>query len=133
MLGEEDREALADGWTVWDDADDRVVLAYRPDVFDGDGFDAACLPTLYVTRGRRSRRPGGTRTLPPDAPWVATLFLEPEVSAPPREFDSPEAAVRGALALATEFARGDVDYRSLYQVPRPDYVERLDELTGREP
>ena len=133
MLGEADRESLADGWRVWSDAEDRLVLAYRPDVFDGDGFDAACLPTLYVTRGRRSRRPGGTRNLPPDAPWVATLFLEPEVSAPPREFDSPEAAVEGAMELAAEFARGGVDYRSLYQGPRPDYFERLDELTGRSP
>lgn len=133
MIGEADREALADGWRVWNDDDDRLVLAYRPAVFDGAEFDAACLPTLYVTRGRRSRRPGGTRSLPPDAPWVVTLFLEPEVSAPPREFDSPDAAVRGALALAEEFARGGVDYRSLYQVPRPDYFDRLDELTGRDP
>ncbi|PSQ10718.1 hypothetical protein BRC93_08455 [Halobacteriales archaeon QS_5_70_15] len=131
MLGDEDRDALADGWRVWNDAEDRLVLAYRPDVFDGAGFDAACLPTLYVTRGRRSRRPGGTRTLPPDAPWVVTLFLEPDVSDRPREFDSPDAAVEGALEFAAEFARGDVDYRSLYQVPRPDYFERLDELTGR--
>jgi hypothetical protein len=132
MLGEADRESLADGWRVWSDAEDRLVLAYRPDVFDGVGFDAACLPTLYVTRGRRSRRPGGTRNLPPDAPWVVTLFLEPEVSGPSREFDSPEAAVEGAMELAAEFARGEVDYRSLYQVPRPDYFDRLDELTGRE-
>ena len=131
MLGEADRERLAGGWRVWSDAEDRLVLAYRPDVFDGTGFDAACLPTLYVTRGRRSRRPGGSRTLPPDAPWVVTLFLEPDVSAPAREFDSPEAAVDGALEFAAEFARGDVDYRSLYQVPRPDYFDRLDELTGR--
>ena len=132
MLGETDRGELADGWRVWSDADDRLVLAYRPDVFDGEGFDAACLPTLYVTRGHRSRRPGGTRNLPPDAPWVVTLFLEPEVSTPSREFDSPGTAVEGALDLAAEFARGEVDYRSLYQVPRPDYFERLDELTGRE-
>ena len=132
MLADEDREALADGWRVWSDAEDRLVLAYRPDVFDGTEFDAACMPTLYVTRGRRSRRPGGTRNLPPDAPWVVTLFLEPEVSATPREFDTPADAVEGALALAAEFARGDVDYRSLYQVPRPDYFERLDGLTGRE-
>ena len=131
MLGEADREALADGWRVWNDADDRLVLAYRPDVFDGGAFDAACLPTLYVTRGRRSRRPGGGRNLPPDAPWVVTLFLEPEVSAPAREFDSPDAAVEGALAFAAEFDRGEVDYRSFYQVPRPDYLDRLDELTGR--
>jgi hypothetical protein len=61
-----------------------------------------------------------------------TLFLEPEVSVPPREFDSPAAAVEAALDLAAEFARGEVDYRSLYQVPRPDYFARLDELTGRE-
>lgn len=132
MLAEEDRETLAEGWRVWSDAEDRLVLAYRPDVFDGEGFAPACLPTLYVTRGRRSRRPGGTRNLPPDAPWVVTLFLEPDVSTAPREFDTPDAAVERALAIAAEFARGDVDYRSLYQVPRPDYFERLDGLTGRE-
>lgn len=132
MLRDGDREALADGWRVWNDGDDRLILAYRPDVFDGAEFDAACLPTLYVTRGRRSRRPGGTRDPPPGAPWVVTLFLEPEVSAPPHEFDSPAEAVEDALAFAAEFARGDVDYRSLYQVPRPDYFGRLDELTGRD-
>jgi len=132
MIGEADRGALADGWRVWNEAENRLILAYRPDVFDGSGFEAACLPTLYVTRGRRSRRPGGTRNLHPDVPWVVTLFLEPEVSTAPREFDTPEAAVEGALALAEEFARGEVDYRSLYQVSRPDYVDRLDELTGRE-
>jgi hypothetical protein len=68
MLGEADRGELADGWRVWSDSENRLILAYRPDVFDGAGFDAACLPTLYVTRGRRSRRPSGSRNPPPDAP-----------------------------------------------------------------
>lgn len=117
------------GWEVWSDEPSRWVLAYRPDVFDGDAFPAACMPTIYVTKGRRGRRPG--RPDPPDdAPWHVTLYMEPEVTGPVRQFDSRERARDGALDLAATFADGAVDYRSLYQVPRPDYLDRLDELTG---
>ncbi|MFT4923284.1 MAG: hypothetical protein ACI8XM_002510, partial [Haloarculaceae archaeon] len=41
-------------------------------------------------------------------------------------------AVAGATDLAQRFADGDVDYRGLYQVPRPEYFEKLDELTDSE-
>ena len=126
-----DETALGDGWRVWNAEDDRIVLAYRPDVFDGGEFPAPCLPTLYVTRGRRTRRPEGTRSLPPDAPWMVTLYLEPEVSREPDAHDSHEGALEGAETLTQRFAAGDVDYRSLYQVPRERYLETLDELTGR--
>jgi hypothetical protein len=60
-----------------------------------------------------------------------TLYLEPEVEGTTAEYDDRAAATGGAVDLARRFARGDVDYRSLYQVPRPDYLDRLDELTGR--
>ena len=126
-----DETVLGDGWRVWNAEDDRIVLAYRPDVFDGGEFPAPCLPTLYVTRGRRTRRPEGTRSLPPDAPWMVTLYLEPEVSREPDAHDGFAAARSAAEALTRRFAAGDVDYRSLYQVPRERYLETLDELTGR--
>jgi hypothetical protein len=128
MLDEAD---LGEGWTVWNAEDDRVILAYRPDVFNGEEFPAPCLPTVYVTRGRRTRRPEGNRNLPPDAPWMVTLFLEPEVNRDPDAYDTPREAVEGAAALTRRFADGDVDYRGLYQVPREAYFEKLDELTGR--
>ena len=126
-----DETALGDGWRVWNAEDDRIVLTYRPDVFDGGEFPAPCLPTLYVTRGRRTRRPEGNRNLPPDAPWMVTLYLEPEVSREPDAHDGFAAARSAAEALTRRFAAGDVDYRSLYQVPRERYLETLDELTGR--
>lgn len=125
-----DEDALGDGWTVWNAEDDRVTLAYRPDVFDGDEFPAPCLPTIYVTRGRRTRRPGGNRNPPPDAPWTVTLFLEPEVERDPDTYDSFGDALDAAGELTRRFADGEVDYRALYQVPRENYFAKLDELTG---
>jgi hypothetical protein len=127
-----DEGALGDGWRVWNAEDDRVILAYRPDVFDGAEFPAPCLPTLYVTRGRRNRRPEGNRNLPPDAPWMVTLFLEPEVNRPPDAYDSLSAALAAAEELTRRFAAGEVEYRDLYQVPRDRYLAELDALIGRE-
>jgi hypothetical protein len=127
-----DDAALGEGWTVWNAEDDRVIVAYRPDVFDGGEFPAPCLPTIYVTRGRRNRRPEGNRNLPPDAPWMVTLYLEPDVNADPESYETPAAAAEAAADLSERFADGDVDYRGLYQVPRESYFEKLDELTGRD-
>jgi hypothetical protein len=124
--------ALATGWRVWNAEAARVVLAYRPDVFDGDAFPAPCMPTIYVTRGRPNRRPEGNRNLPPDAPWMVTLYLEPDVERPPDAYESREAALDGAETLTERFAAGAVDYRSLYQLPRDRYLAELDELTDRD-
>lgn len=123
---------LPEGWTVWNaDPDGRTILAYRPDVFDSEAFPAACLPTLYLTRGRRnSRRPGPERE--PATDWFVTLYFEPEVTYPEQRYDSREAAETGARDLAAAFADGEIDYRDQYQVPREEYFEKLDELTGRE-
>ena len=121
-------EGLHDDWVVWSDQREKMVLAYRPDVFDGDAFPAPCLPTIYVTKGRRRRHPGD-QTRPED-PWHVTLFLEPEVDRSADQYDRREDATAAAVDLAAEFARGDVDYRGLYQVPREAYFEKLDELTG---
>jgi hypothetical protein len=123
-------EGLADGWVVWSDERERAVLAYRPDVFDSDAFPAPCMPTIYLTKGRRRRHPGDQTR--PDDPWYVTLYLEPEVDRSADEYDDRAAAEAGAVALADRFAAGRVDYRALYQVPREDYFRKLDDLTGRE-
>ncbi len=125
------REGLPDGWQVWSGEATKLVLAYRPDVFDSSDLPAACMPTIYVTKGKRSRRPGRDDPDPDDA-WYVTLYLEPEVDAGTDEHDSREAAEQAAVDLAARFDAGEVAYRSLYQVPRPDYFDRLDEVTGRE-
>jgi hypothetical protein len=120
---------LPEGWTVWNEADSDVVLAFRPDVFDGADYPAPCLPTIYLTRGQRGRRPGPEQARP-DADWYVTLYLEPSVSTDADTYADREAAVDAAVALATAFAAGEVPVRDLYQVPRPDYLDALDRVTG---
>lgn len=127
-----DFDALSTGWTVWNESEKRCVLVYRPDVFDAQEFPAPCLPTLSLTHGRRSRRPGSERNPDSDDPWYVTLFFEPEVERDPERFETREEAVAGALDLAKRFADGEIEYRELYQVPREAYFDKLDELTGRE-
>ncbi|SIR83203.1 DUF5820 family protein [Natronorubrum thiooxidans] len=128
------REALVDGWEIWSHGDDgRLVLAYRPDVFNGDDFPAACLPTLYVTHGKRTRRPGTNPTSrADDTDWYVTLYLEPDVIAANERFPTRNDAVARALERARAFDDGEIDYRGCYQVPRETYFDRLDALTGSE-
>jgi hypothetical protein len=122
-------KGLTDGWEVWSVESTKAVLAFRPDVFDSQEFPPECLPTIYVTKGQRGRRPG--RNVPdPEDPWYVTLYLEPDVNCDQAKYESESEAVSAAERLADEFARGDIEYRALYQVPRPDYFEKLDELTG---
>lgn len=116
-------------WEIWSDEATKVVLAYRPDVFNTADFPAPCMPTLYLTKGKRGRRPGRDRPAADD-PWYVTLYLEPEVNREQEPFDSRDDAVAGAVTVARDFAEGNIDYRDLYQVPRPEYFEKLDELTG---
>ncbi|RNJ26300.1 DUF5820 family protein [Halosegnis longus] len=123
---------LPDGWDRWNDGETKLVWAYRPDVFNGSSFPAACLPTIYITQGKRTRRPGAERDPSPDTPWYVTLYLEPEVARDDETFPSRDSALAGARDLAARFTEGDVDYRRLYQVPRETYFAKLDELTGRD-
>ena len=122
-----DADALPAGWQVWNEEPTKLILAYRPDVFDGDEFPAECLPTIYLTRGKRSRRPGAQRV--GDA-WHVTLYLEPDVDDGGTAFDGRDAAIDAATERAAAFAAGEIDYRGLYQVPRETYFAKLDELTG---
>lgn len=120
-----DETTLPAGWQCWhEERDGRIILAYRPDVFDSEAFPAPCLPTIYLTSGTPRRRPRGTTT---DA-WQVTLFLEPEIEAVSEQYTDRTAAIDGAITHAERFADGDISYRELYQVPRADYFERLDEL-----
>ena len=119
------------GWTVWnEEPGSRLVLAFRPDVFDADAFPAACLPTIVVAPGR------GPDQLPErrarsDA-WYRACYLEPAVRIQTADgtYDSWEAAVDGAHRLAEAFLAGEVDYRAAYQQPREAYLAKLDELVG---
>lgn len=122
---------LPPGWTVWnEDPDGRVVLVYRPDVFSGDTFPPECLPTLSVSPRPpdRRRRRAGTGS----EKWHVTLHLEPEVRVRECDATRPDraAALSAAVETAQAFARGDIDPRSAYQVPREAYLEKLASLTG---
>ena len=123
-------DTLPEGWTVWnEEPEGRVILAYRPDVFDADAFPAECLPTIYVTNGSRNARPGAGQLQTDE--WHATLFAEPEIELTTEQRDSRDAAIEAAVATAERFAAGEVDYRGAYQVPREAYFAELDELTDR--
>lgn len=120
---------LPSGWRVWnEEPEGRIILAYRPDVFDSEAFPAACLPTIYVTNGSPQRRPGAG-SVDTDY-WQVKLFLEPEIEATTRRYDDRQTAINGAVDTAQRFAEGRVDYRACYQVPRESYFDKLDELVG---
>lgn len=124
---------LPESWVVWnDEPEGKSILVYRPDVFDTDAFPAACLPTIHVT-SESPNRPRGERT-PGPATWRVLLYLEPEVVADDVSptSDTRADAVASAVNVARRFADGEIDYRSYYQVPREEYFEKLDELTGRD-
>ncbi|MFC6724207.1 DUF5820 family protein, partial [Halobium palmae] len=122
-------DSLPDGWTVWtDESDGRAILVYRPDVFDTEAFPAPCMPTLFLTDRSQKRRPEA-RYVVTDS-WYVTLTLEPDVEGETEEYDTREAAVDGAREYARRFVDGEVDYRALYQVPRDEYLDELDELVG---
>lgn len=122
-------ERLPDGWQVWSrERNGRVVLAYRPDVFDGTDHPPECLPTIYLSNGSRRRRPGaGGQT---SDEWHVTLYFEPDVAGETAVFDDRPTAVEETLDRAERFAEGTIDYRRAYQVPREGYFETLDRLVG---
>lgn len=126
-----DDDDLPAGWRLWNaEPSGRVILTYRPEVFDGDAFPAACLPTIYITNGSRKARPGAGQYVTDE--WHVTLFMEPEVEVQSTTYDDRDVAIDAAHDLAETFATGEIDYRGAYQVPRETYFEKLDELTGRE-
>lgn len=122
---------LPSGWQVWNaEAGGRVVLAYRADVFDGEAFPSACLPTLTVAPGASPDAHPETRAR--SEQWYVALYLEPDVRvrAVEASYDDRGAAVETAVAAARRFATGELDYRGAYHEPREAYLDRLDALLG---
>lgn len=123
---------LPPGWTVWNaEPNGDVILAFRPDIFEGESFPPACLPTMYVSRSdptQRKRRSTGPRQ---DSEWHVTLYLEPEVRIRDREVTKADrdTALEAAMKLATAFSAGEIPIREAYQVPREAYLEELERLT----
>lgn len=123
---------LPPGWEVWNtETRGRVILAYRPDVFNAAAFPPACLPTLTVAPGPSPDARPEVRAQADQ--WHVALYLEPDVRVRSVEtrFDGRDAAVTGAVEVARAFAAGEVDYRAAYLEPREEYLDRLDELVGR--
>lgn len=120
---------LPAGWQVWnEEPEGRVILTFRPDVFTEDEYPAECLPTIYVTNGSRKRRPGAGQYQTDE--WHIRLYLEPEIEVVSETYDARTEALDGAVDLATRFADGEFDPRESYQVPREEYFDALDRLTG---
>ncbi len=125
--------ALADlpaDWSVWDQVDgDRLILVFRPDIFDGSQFPPACLPTIYVREGEQDlRHAGPAPAAGTEGRWMVTLILEPEVSARIGETKSYDSAKELAVETATDFVAGELDIEGMYQLPRTAYLSALREL-----
>ena len=99
-----DDDGVPEGWEVWTESDLKAVLVFRPDVFDGDAFPAPCMPTVYVTKGKRRRKPG--RDVRPGDPWYVTLYLEPDVNADRESYETREGAAAAARDLARRRTAG---------------------------
>ena len=122
---------LPDGWTVWHARpDDIVVLTYRPDVFDGSRFEAACLPTIAIKPERSREGRGRPRAAGTGGPWRVELMLEPDAVVESRRTETREQALEVGERLAAAFADGEIAYRAAYTHPNEAYLERLDELVG---
>ncbi|GAD51383.1 hypothetical protein MBEHAL_0143 [Halarchaeum acidiphilum MH1-52-1] len=124
-------EDLPDDWAVWNDDGGRAVVVFRPDVFEGEAYDAARLPTIYVSTRAPDvpMRRGGE----PSDGWHVACTLEPEVHVRALEssHETRAAAAEAAVEAARRFSRGDVGFDGVYATQPPEsYLSRLDELTG---
>lgn len=130
---DEDIPNLPDGWTVWNaESGGQVILAYRPDIFEGESFPAACLPTLFVSRSSPDQRKRGPPSHSSDTDWHVTLYLEPEVRVRDHETSrsTRSEALEAAREVASDFSAGQIDVRAAYQVPREAYLTELERLIG---
>lgn len=91
------------------------------------------MPTLYLSNGPHRHRRPEQRSGVSSGEWYLTLYLEPDVVLTEERYGDHESAVQASSDLARRFSSGELDYRASYQVPREAYLNRLDELTGREP
>ena len=126
---------LPEGWREWnDEPGGRKIIAYRPDVFQKSSFPDACMPTLVLgPRPPRGARPEARVEHHSTGEWYVTLFLEPEVILVEHTCPNRETAVDSFRQVARDFSSGAYDLRDAYQIPREDYLHRLDELVDQEP
>lgn len=119
---------LPDGWVRWTGPDEPgAVLVFRPDIFDGDRFPPACIPTISVAPGG-TQRPGpqpGVR-----GGWTVTVTLEPLVVLARHRQPTEADAVETAIIEARAFTAGEVDLRAAYVDPREEYLAELESLVG---
>lgn len=126
-----DLSDLPPGWERWTAEDaGRVVLTFRPDVFDGTAFPPGCLPTVTVAPGGRPNARPERRTRATQ--WYVALYLEPDVRLRDvdESFRSREAAIERAVAVTDAFVAGHYDVRGAYRDPPAAYLDRLDDLVG---
>ncbi len=125
-----DSTSLPAGWMVWNhESDDSLILAFRPDEFDGDRFPPECLPTIYVREGVKDLRRAGVEPSPgTEGTYTVRLFLEPAVSTDAEVCDDWESAVSTAHRLAEAFVTGELDIRGMYQLPREAYLDHIEGL-----
>lgn len=125
-----DLSTLADGWEIWNnEPQGRIILAFRPDIFNTTDFPPACLPTITIA-------PGPSPNAPPDyrqasTAWHVALYLEPRVRVTNKDTTvstRPEAIDCGTT-LSHEFTDGQIDFAAAYMDPRPDYITKLNQLT----
>jgi hypothetical protein len=125
-----DLSTLADGWEIWNkEPQGRIILAYRPDVFNTTDYPAACLPTITIAPGTSPNAPRDHRQA--SSAWHVALYLEPRVRVTTKDATVPTrpAAIEHALSLSHEFSDGNIDFDAAYIDPRPAYITKLNELT----
>ena len=120
-------ESVPDGWDTWHtDPGGISVWVFRPDVFDGDAFPPACIPTLTI-KPARERGPRG-RPGQSASEWWSELRLEPDVLLERRTAGTREQAMTLAIQRATAFTDGDIAFRTAYADPPVDYLDRLESI-----
>lgn len=123
--------SLPPGWECWSHEEGgRLVLTYRPDIFNAEAFDPTQLPTLVLAPGRSPDRPPEERVT--TNRWHLALYLEPDIRLREVEasFPTRETALEETIAVAERFSAGEFELRSAYIDPPDRYLDRLTELIG---
>lgn len=125
-----DLSTLADGWEIWNnEPHGRIILVFRPDIFNTTDYPPACLPTITIGPGTRPNAPPDHRQA--SNAWHVVLYLEPRVRITTKDTSVPTRpeAIDYALSLSHEFTNGNIDFDDAYIEPRPEYLTKLNQLT----
>lgn len=120
---------LPSGWTRWHSGTDGTVIwTFRPDIFDGASYPAACLPTVTVKRERHRGPRGRPRSAGSGAAWCAELRLEPDVLLERRTVPDRADALDAAWTLADAFSSNEFSVVDVHHDERHQYLQKLGEL-----